>query len=81
MSEIIYFCGEIDFRVRPLLHAVKKWAKESNITSDTPGSWITNFGLTTLVLYFLQNRPNPILPPFNDALIIEGLCYVFYQNI
>ncbi|XP_054706334.1 poly(A) RNA polymerase, mitochondrial-like [Uloborus diversus] len=70
MSELIYFCGEVDHRVRPLIYAVKKWAKEANITSESPGTWITNFGLSMLVLFFLQNRPLPILPAFNDAVQI-----------
>ncbi|GBN64600.1 Poly(A) RNA polymerase, mitochondrial [Araneus ventricosus] len=72
MSEILYFCGEIDSRVRPLLYAVKRWAKEANVTYSTPGSWITNFGLSLLVIFFLQNRPVPILPPLIDALQIIG---------
>ncbi|GFY60625.1 poly(A) RNA polymerase, mitochondrial [Trichonephila inaurata madagascariensis] len=72
MSEIIYFCGEIDPRVRPLLYAVKKWAKDANITYESPGAWITNFGLSLLVIFFLQNRPIPILPSLNNALQIIG---------
>ncbi|KFM75115.1 Poly(A) RNA polymerase, mitochondrial, partial [Stegodyphus mimosarum] len=72
MSDILYFCGEIDHRVRPLIHAVKKWAKEGCITAEKPGSYITNFGLSLLVLFFLQNRPAPILPPLKDALCIVG---------
>ncbi|XP_035221553.1 poly(A) RNA polymerase, mitochondrial-like, partial [Stegodyphus dumicola] len=72
MSDILYFCGEIDHRVRPLIHAVKKWAKEACITAERPGSYITNFGLSLLVLFFLQNRPSPILPPLKDALFIIG---------
>ncbi|KAG8179784.1 hypothetical protein JTE90_002823 [Oedothorax gibbosus] len=72
MSEMLYFCGEIDLRVRPLLYAVKKWAKEACVTYDSPGSWITNFGLSLLVVFFLQNRPVPILPSLNDAVNING---------
>ncbi|GFR29014.1 poly(A) RNA polymerase, mitochondrial [Trichonephila clavata] len=72
MSEIIYFCGEIDPRVRPLLYAVKKWAKDASITYESPGAWITNFGLSLLVIFFLQNRPVPILPNLNEALQIVG---------
>ncbi|KAF8795123.1 Poly(A) RNA polymerase like protein [Argiope bruennichi] len=72
MSEILYFCGEIDSRVRPLLYAVKRWAKEANVTHSAPGGWITNFGLSLLVIFFLQNRPVPILPSLIDALQIVG---------
>lgn len=69
---MLYFCGEIDTRVRPLLYAVKKWAKEGNVTYDAPGPWITNFGLSLLVVFFLQNRPVPVLPSLNDAVKIIG---------
>ncbi|GIY96316.1 poly(A) RNA polymerase, mitochondrial [Caerostris extrusa] len=72
MSEILYFCGEIDSRVRPLLYAVKKWAKESNITHAVPGAYITNFGLSLLVIFFLQNRPVPILPNLIESILIVG---------
>ncbi|CAL1265726.1 unnamed protein product [Larinioides sclopetarius] len=72
MSEILYFCGEIDPRVRPLLYAVKRWAKEASVTYSAPGPWITNFGLSLLVIFFLQNRPVPILPALIEALQIIG---------
>nr|XP_042913657.1 poly(A) RNA polymerase, mitochondrial isoform X2 [Parasteatoda tepidariorum] len=72
MSELLYFCGEVDSRIRPLIYAVKKWARETDITKSSPGSWFTNFSLTLLVVYFLQNRPTPVLPPLKEIINIIG---------
>lgn len=80
MSDMLYFCGDIDSRVRPLVHVVKKWAKESNITQERPGNQISNFGLTNLILFFLQTRnPHPILPPLNHAFYILGLYNIIFN--
>lgn len=54
MSELLYTFGNIDWRVRPLVFTVKKWAAEVNLTNPIPGRWITNFSLTILVLFYLQ---------------------------
>lgn len=55
MAELLYLFGEIDWRVRPLVFTIKKWAKDINLTNPTPGRWITNFSLTILVLFYLQS--------------------------
>lgn len=69
MSELLYIYGEIDERVRPLVFCLRKWASLVGLTnSSTPGRWITNFSLTVMVLFFLQNIKKPILPSMN-ALI------------
>ncbi|XP_011862095.1 PREDICTED: poly(A) RNA polymerase, mitochondrial [Vollenhovia emeryi] len=60
MTELLNLYGEIDWRVRPLVIAIRVWAKCQNITSDAPGQWITNFPLTLLVLFYLQQKK--ILP-------------------
>ncbi|XP_072747868.1 poly(A) RNA polymerase, mitochondrial isoform X2 [Anoplolepis gracilipes] len=60
MSELLYLYGEIDWRVRPLVTVIRKWAKSQEITSDVPGQWITNFSLSLLVLFYLQQKD--ILP-------------------
>jgi len=56
MSELLNFYGEIDCRVRPLVMVIRKWAKSQQITSDSPGPWITNFPLSLLVLFYLQQK-------------------------
>ncbi|XP_029175880.1 poly(A) RNA polymerase, mitochondrial isoform X2 [Nylanderia fulva] len=56
MSELLNLYGEIDWRVRPLVTAIRKWAKSHEITCDVPGQWITNFSLSLLVLFYLQQK-------------------------
>lgn len=56
MSELLYIFGNFDYRVRPLVFTIKMWAREINLTSDIPGRWITNFSLTLLVLFYLQQE-------------------------
>ncbi|XP_022186361.2 poly(A) RNA polymerase, mitochondrial [Nilaparvata lugens] len=51
MSELLYIYGSFDWRVRPLVFTVRFWAKSLNLTSSSPGPWITNFSLTLLVLF------------------------------
>lgn len=69
MSELLYIYGELDERVRPLVFCVRKWASMTGLTnSATPGRWITNFSLTVMVLFFLQNLPNPILPSMSRLI-------------
>jgi poly(A) RNA polymerase, mitochondrial len=65
MSELLYLFGEMDDRVRPLTFCVRKWASATGLTNPSPGRWITNFSLTVLVLFFLQQLKKPILPPLN----------------
>ncbi|KYN05718.1 PREDICTED: poly(A) RNA polymerase, mitochondrial isoform X2 [Cyphomyrmex costatus] len=60
MTELLNFYGEMDWRVRPLVIAIRVWAKSQELTLDVPGQWITNFPLTLLVLFFLQQKK--ILP-------------------
>lgn len=66
MSELLNFYGEIDCRVRPLVMVVRKWAKNQEITSYSPGPWITNFSLSLLVLFYLQQKN--ILPSLSTLI-------------
>lgn len=59
--------GEMDSRVRPLVFAVRQWAKEMNLARKKPGSF-TNFHITCLVLSFLQHLNEPILPTVNELM-------------
>ncbi|XP_072929815.1 poly(A) RNA polymerase, mitochondrial [Epargyreus clarus] len=56
MSELLYLLGSMDNRVRPLVLAVRRWARAVTLTCAQPGRWITNFPLTLLVLFFLQQQ-------------------------
>lgn len=89
MSELLYIFGNFDDRVRPLVFTVKLWAKEINLTNDTPGRWITNFSITLLVLFYLQQEK--ILPTLqtlvkqadnNDVRITnEGVNCTFLRDV
>lgn len=75
MSELLYILGESDWRVRPLVFAVRRWAREIGLTNPTPGRWITNFSLTLLVLFYLQQRSKhqgPVLPTLNTMISLAG---------
>ena len=61
MSEILYLYGELDSRVRPLVFLVRRWAKAMNIIEEIrPTLKPTNFTITLMVLFFLQQKE--ILP-------------------
>lgn len=89
MSELLYIFGNFDYRVRPLVFTVKMWAREINLTNDTPGRWITNFSLTLLVLFYLQHEK--IIPDIqtlvkqagsNDVRITnEGINCTFLRDV
>lgn len=66
MSELLYIFSEIDDRVRPLIFTVRHWARHLSITSNTTTPRITNFPLTCLVLFFLQQLSQPILPTLSE---------------
>ncbi|XP_053696653.1 poly(A) RNA polymerase, mitochondrial [Sabethes cyaneus] len=68
MSELLYLFAQIDDRVQPLTCCVRKWAKSVGLTNQAPGYWITNFSLTMLVMYFLQQLNEPILPAINKLV-------------
>lgn len=48
--------------MRPLVFLVRRWAQEIQLTSKTRTYAITNFQLTCIVLSFLQQLNEPILP-------------------
>lgn len=62
ISELFHIFGEIDERVRPLVFLVRRWAQEVQLTSKTRTNSITNFQITCLVLSFLQQLSDPIIP-------------------
>ena len=66
MSELLYMYGELDNRVRPLIFTIRLWAKEQGLVVDQrPTPYLTNFMLTLMAIFFLQNHYK-ILPPFNE---------------
>ncbi|CAH3975441.1 poly(A) RNA polymerase, mitochondrial-like [Pieris brassicae] len=69
MSELLWLLGSLDSRVRPLTFAVRRWARACSLTSPHPGRWITNFPLTLMVLFFLQQKRN-------DGIVLPSLKYL-----
>ena len=68
MSELLYMFGECDERVRPLTFCIRRWANACGLTNPSPGRWISNFSLTCLVMFFLQQHKQPILPTINSLM-------------
>ncbi|KAM4704687.1 poly(A) RNA polymerase, mitochondrial isoform 2-T2 [Rhinophrynus dorsalis] len=89
-SELLYIYGNFDSRVRALVFTLRCWARAHGITSAIPGAWITNFSLTTMILFFLQKRNPPVIPTLDhlkslagkeDKHIIEGNDCTFVSNL
>lgn len=62
MSELFFLLGEMDNRVRLLFACIRHWATSHNVIKNYPQSTLTNFGLTCLLIYYLQQLDCPILP-------------------
>lgn len=73
MSEILYTFGEIDKRVRPFVFYIRAWAKEADILRTFPSQGLSNFMITSLAIFFLQQLPNPILPPADDFISLKDI--------
>ncbi|KAM4813928.1 poly(A) RNA polymerase, mitochondrial isoform X1 [Urocitellus parryii] len=89
-SELLYIYGALDSRVRALVFSVRCWARAHSLTTSIPGAWITNFSLTMMVIFFLQQRSPPILPTLDslktladaeDKCIIEGNNCTFIRDL
>lgn len=91
ISELIYVLGHVDNRLYPLVFTIKKWAEVNEITNRNPGKWISNFSLSLLVIFFLQNRTPAVLPTI-EALksmastddirtTIDGLDCTFLRDV
>ncbi|XP_059062906.1 poly(A) RNA polymerase, mitochondrial-like [Achroia grisella] len=70
MSELLWMYGSLDPRVRPLAFLVRRWAAAVGLTNQHPGRWITNFPLTLMVLFFLQQKTSNgfILPSLKNLV-------------
>ncbi|KAM9333589.1 poly(A) RNA polymerase, mitochondrial [Pholidichthys leucotaenia] len=71
-TELLYLYGELDPRVRSLVFTIRCWARVHGITSTISGTWITNFSLTVMVLFFLQKRSPPIIPTLDQLRELAG---------
>lgn len=64
MSELLHTFGILDWRLRPLVFTIRRWAAEVGLTNPSPGRWITNFSLTLLVIFYLQRAK--VLPSLDS---------------
>lgn len=71
-SELLYIYGCLDPRVRALVFSVRCWARVHGLTNSVPGTWITNFSLTMMVMFFLQRRSPPIIPTLDQLKELAG---------
>lgn len=84
MSGLLYLWGMTDPRVRPLVFTIRKWAKYHDLVGQQrPTTLFTNFPLTLMVIFFLQNK-HQILP---SVLTLHSLAskylialFVSFQN-
>ncbi|CAL7933215.1 unnamed protein product [Xylocopa violacea] len=53
----------LDWRVKPLVCTIRKWASNAQVTNKHSGCWITNFSLTLLIIFYLQMKQ--VLPSLN----------------
>nr|XP_053646402.1 poly(A) RNA polymerase, mitochondrial-like [Cherax quadricarinatus] len=72
MSHMLYMYGSMDPRVRPLVFAVRRWARDRHITSPFSGRWITNFSVTIMVLFYLMNVSPPVIPSLQLLKVNSG---------
>lgn len=68
MSELLYIFTQIDERVSPLVFSIRRWAQANGVTNASPGVWISNFSLTCLVIFYLQQLSKPVLPSINNLI-------------
>ncbi|XP_017931315.1 poly(A) RNA polymerase, mitochondrial [Manacus vitellinus] len=71
-SELLYIYGCLDSRVRALVFTIRCWARVHGLTNSAPGTWITNFSLTMMVMFFLQKRSPPIIPTLDQLKELAG---------
>jgi len=82
-THLLFCYSQADYRVRPLVLAVKRWAKEHGI-NEARFQTLSSYSLTLMVLHYLQSGVfPPVLPSlqeempdvFNSNSVITNLPY------
>jgi len=61
-THLLYYYSKCDYRVRPLVLAVKRWAKHHGI-NEARNQTLSSYTLTLMVLHFLQAATTPRVIP------------------
>ena len=91
MSCLLHLWGDMDWRVRPLVATVRRWAKCNGLVKEVrPTHFFTNFTLTMLVVCYLQ-QVHSMLPSLttlvdkssstDSYLCKDGVNIQFLHNI
>eukprot|EP00092_Neocalanus_flemingeri_P005754 GFUD01006194.1.p1 GENE.GFUD01006194.1~~GFUD01006194.1.p1 ORF type:complete len:653 (-),score=224.23 GFUD01006194.1:52-2010(-) len=68
MSCLLHLWGDMDWRVRPLVSTVRRWARGNGLVKEVrPTHFFTNFTLTMLVVCYLQ-QVHTMLPSLNTLV-------------
>jgi len=61
-THLLFYYSKMDYRVRPLVMAVKTWAKKHGI-NEAKNQTLSSFALTIMVINFLQIGVSPMVVP------------------
>ncbi|KAL6783942.1 PAP6 [Auxenochlorella protothecoides x Auxenochlorella symbiontica] len=70
-SLVLGLLGQMEWRFGALVRLVKTWAKAHSLNDASAGS-LNSHALTLLVLFVLQTRPVPLLPPLKAIFPGKG---------
>lgn len=70
-TELLYALGELDARVRPFILLVHKWAAAVGLAKVSKGKF-QSIQLTYLAIHFLQQLPQPMLPPLQPFYTVHS---------